>query len=266
MKDDLSEQKFLEYFESRTGIRPRVNHKGEAMLRCPCHDDKNSSLAVNAKKQVWHCFACNKGGGITQFEMFLRKCDRATARRELRAWFRGAPSRTESSPREIVAIYNYTDEDDVLLKQVLRYVPKHFSQRKSDGKGGWNWNVLGVREVPYRLSELIQSTAVFVTEGEKDADGLRALGLAATTNSGGAGKWPKEFASFFAAKTVVVVPDNDDIGRGHAEQVARNLHAVAASVKVVHLEGLMPKEDVSDWLNKGHTKEELLNKWEGLEV
>ena len=64
MKDDLSEQKFLEYFESRTGIRPRVNHKGEAMLRCPCHDDKNPSLSVNlVKKENGSVSPVTKGVG-----------------------------------------------------------------------------------------------------------------------------------------------------------------------------------------------------------
>ena len=32
---------------------------------------------------------------------------------------------------------------------------------------------------------------IFVVEGEKDADNLTALGLLATCNPGGAGKWSK---------------------------------------------------------------------------
>src|ERR1700741_4774614 len=157
MKHDLSEQKFLEYFESLTGRRPRVNHKGEAMLPCPCHDDRNPSLSINARKRVWHCFACNKGGGITQFEMLLRKCDRATARRELRTWLKGKTSGGEATRREIVETYDYTDETGVLLKQVVRFSPKGFAQRKPDGKGGWIWNVQDVRSLPYRLSEVLRA-------------------------------------------------------------------------------------------------------------
>ena len=53
-------------------------------------------------------------------------------------------------------------------------------------------SLLGVERVPYRLPELLNAapdTTVFVCEGEKDCDALHALGLIATTNPGGAGKW-----------------------------------------------------------------------------
>ena len=41
---------------------------------------------------------------------------------------------------------------------------------------------------------------------------------------------------------------------GHAELVARNLHPVAGSVKVLHLQGLQPKGDISDWFDEGHNE------------
>ena len=49
----------------------------------------------------------------------------------------------------------------------------------------------GVRRVLYRLPELLArpDEPVYVVEGEKDADRLASMGLLATTNSGGAGKW-----------------------------------------------------------------------------
>ena len=51
----------------------------------------------------------------------------------------------------------------------------------------------GVRRVPYRLPELIEALAneylIVIVEGEKDAENLRALGVPATTNCGGANKW-----------------------------------------------------------------------------
>ncbi|MCX7428817.1 MAG: hypothetical protein NTW96_24725, partial [Planctomycetia bacterium] len=52
--------------------------------------------------------------------------------------------------------------------------------------------------------------------------------------------------------------DNDDAGRKHGQQVARSLQGLATSVKVVALPGLPPKGDVSDWLDDGHTVDELL--------
>ena len=39
--------------------------------------------------------------------------------------------------------------------------------------------------------------------------------------------------------------------------MARNIHGVAASVKVMELPGLPEKGDVSDWIKAGGTKEQL---------
>jgi hypothetical protein len=164
--------------------------------------------------------------------------------------------------RRIVATYDYTDERGTLLYQVVRYDPKDFRQRRPDGKGGWTWSLGDVRRVLYRLPQLVESAAdgrpVFIVEGEKDADNLAGLGLVATTCAMGAGKWRPEYGEALAGRSVVILPDNDEPGRAHAEAVLRALEPVAASVKVLRLAGLPPKGDVSDWLAAGGTKEELL--------
>lgn len=82
----------------------------------------------------------------------------------------------------IVTTYDYTDEAGQLLFQTVRLDPKDFRQRRPDGKS-WIWNLNGTRRVLYRLPELLATTGnVYVVEGEKDADRLTSLGLAATTN------------------------------------------------------------------------------------
>src|SRR5690606_6029986 len=120
---------------------------------------------------------------------------------------------------EVVKEYDYEDENGELRFQVCRLEPKDFRHRRPDGSGGWTWNMRGVELVPYRLPELIAATAgetVHVVEGEKDADGLAELGLVATCNPGGAGKWREEYCKYFRGKNVVVLPDNDDAGWKHA--------------------------------------------------
>ena len=112
-----------------------------------------------------------------------------------------------------IAEYSYMDEAGELLFQVVRFDPKTFRQRRPDGHGHWTWNVTGVRMVPYRLPELLEAIAsehpVVIVEGEKDVRTAVQLGLVATTNAGGAGKWRDEYDQYFTDADVIIVPDND---------------------------------------------------------
>ena len=81
-------------------------------------------------------------------------------------------------------------------------------------------------------------------EGDKDADRLAGPKLPATCNAAGAGKWRDEYTAQLKAASVeraVIFPDNDDIGRKHAEQVARSCQAAGLQVKIVTLPDLPPK-------------------------
>lgn len=157
-----------------------------------------------------------------------------------------------------VASYAYRDTDGALVFEVVRFDPKDFRQRRPDpeAQGGWAWNLKGVTPVPYRLPELAAAdpaATVFIVEGEKDVEALVALGLVATCNAGGAGKWRPEFAEHLIGRHVVVLPDNDQPGRDHAESVAQSLRGKAASVKIVELPGLPEKGDAWDWIEAGGT-------------
>ena len=123
-------------------------------------------------------------------------------------------------------------------------MPCEFRQRRPDGRGGSVWGLRGVERVPYRLPELLGAVAdrlVFIPEGEKDADNLVKLGLVATCNSEGAGKWRPHFARYFVGRDVVILPDNDDPGRKHAASVTSNLAPVARTVRVLALPDRPPK-------------------------
>jgi hypothetical protein len=89
---------------------------------------------------------------------------------------------------------------------------------------------------------------VFITEGEKDVDRLMSLNLCATTNPMGAGKWKRDYSDWLRGRKVAILPDNDEPGRAHAQQVAKCLAGIAASVTILELPDLPEKGDVSDWL------------------
>jgi 5S rRNA maturation endonuclease (ribonuclease M5) len=170
-------------------------------------------------------------------------------------------SQRAKKKKRIKVAYDYLDANGELLYQVVRFDPKDFRQRRPDGNGGWTWSLNGVQRVPYRLPELLtadKQATTYVAEGEKDVDRLRALGLVATTNPQGAGKWRDEFSEHLRSRHIVVVADNDEDGRQHADQVAQSLHGKAASVKVLELPHLPDKGDVADWLDAGGSAEELV--------
>jgi hypothetical protein len=209
--------------------------------RCPAHDDAHASLSVRATDGGALLVKCHAGCSAAAVV--------AAVGLELRDLF-PAPE----PPRRLAATYDYRDADGRLLFQVVRFEPKDFRQRRPDGRGGWVWKLGDVPRVLYRLPELNAAPAdqpVFVVEGEKDADRLAALGLVATTNVGGAGKWRAEHGRCLAGRAVVVLPDNDAPGRDHARQVVRLTLDHAASVRVLGLPGLPPHGDVSDWLAVG---------------
>jgi 5S rRNA maturation endonuclease (ribonuclease M5) len=218
------------------------------MARCPSHDDLTPSLAFREAHDNRVLITCHAGCTFDEIITALGL--------EKSALF---ASQDNNASRIIVEEYDYRDEQGMLLYQVVRYSPKGFSQRKPDGSG-WVYKLNGVRRVLYRLSKLLtadKSAPVFIVEGEKDADRLISLGLIATTNAGGAGKWRDDYSQYLRGRHAVIISDNDASGRKHAAKVARAIHGEAASIKVVELPGLAEKDDVSDWLDAGHDSNDL---------
>src|SRR5262245_21161134 len=77
--------------------------------------------------------------------------------------------------------------------------------------------------------------------GREGRGTLIERGLVATTNPGGAGKWRYEYSETLRGARVVILPDNDDPGRQHAQSVAQHLQGVAAEVRVPEWRGLPEK-------------------------
>jgi hypothetical protein len=239
----------------------------------------NGSMSVDTQKGTFYSFEDKTGGGVIELIKRERGLDGPAAvewmRNELRL---DVGEGRAPATRRIVATYDYRDERGDLLSQVVRYDPKDFRQRRPDRAGGWAWSVKGVRQVPYRLPEMIAALAqerrVAIVEGEKDADAVARLGIPATCNIGGAGKWPDALSEHFRGSDVVIIPDVDPqakngdgslkyhpdgrpafTGQDHASDVAAKLAGVAKRVRILELPG--PGKDASDWIEAGGTADEL---------
>ena len=117
------------------------------------------------------------------------------------------------------------------LVGLLRYVPVPASR---NGARKMLADAQSVRELFPAPESFEAGETVYVVEGEPDAVAARSLGLAAV-GVPGAKSWRPEWGPRFAGLHVVIVPDCDQPGRALAGDLARDLLAHAASVRLLDL-------------------------------
>jgi putative DNA primase/helicase len=227
---------------------------------CPAHEDGHPSLSVSEGQEgvVMYCQAgCDTGQVLAELDLtFADLFPKAEA------------PRNGSGLGQRIATYPYTDERGLVLFEVIRYEGKEFRQRRKATpadppdkirKGGWVWSLNGTRRVLYRLPKVLQAVQdgqpVWVAEGEKDVHALERAGVTATCNPGGAGKWSGDYARHLAGAEVMIVADQDEPGREHAQAVKASLEAVRASARIV-----FPAvgKDAADHLTAGHGLDEFV--------
>lgn len=230
--------------------------------RCPAHEDHNPSLSISVGADGRVLMTCHAGcateavvtaAGLAMADLFPSTNGNGTM---------------HAIPGDTPVYHEYHDEAGTPVYRVVRSghgKSKRIHQERYDaatrtyvgGRGAMD----GVRRLPYRLVQvqdaIAQGRVVFVVEGEKDADTLSANGLVATCNSGGSGKWHADLTPYFKGARVAVIPDNDDPGRRHADDVTSALGPVAAEVRLVELPDVPAGGDVTDYFERGHDVEEL---------
>ncbi|MCX6995733.1 MAG: AAA family ATPase [Kiritimatiellaeota bacterium] len=180
---------------------------------------------------------------------------------------------SEPGPWKHVETYKYTDAAGNLLFEVARHErddqhgkkEKKFPAHRPDPEhpGKWIDNLQGVERVLYRLPDVLKQVGdeddVFIVEGEKDCNALVGIGLCATCNPGGAGKWLPSYTEALTGATVYVIADKDAAGRSHVQMVAKALYGKAASVRVIELPDRNGNKvkDAADWIAAGGTADEL---------
>ena len=272
----------------RHGCRPQHGREEQWRARCPgpCHrrGDLRPSLGIKGlpDKVIFYCHVCRGAGkaeilnalGLTYADLFAGPSAQVRPRvRHRHRW------------RED---YGYTDINGRLLAVKVRYEPKSFRWRSPRPGGRSEWKKAeGV--TLYRLAQLVDERFVLVVEGERSVCRLVALGFVATCPPSGSSAWLKVYAEVLwraGALEVVVIPDNDSRGRDHARRVVEVCHGfrpgwVGFSIepeepwsawpfaeaddpevqplraKLLELKDLPYRGDVCDWLNAGHTVDEL---------
>ena len=231
---------------------PGAHKAGDGFrARCPAHGGEGANLSIVDSREgvIVKCFS--RGCGLAS----IKKALGLDAKRR---------SNGHVGQR---TVYDYVDKNgNVVHQTVINRQPdgsKKCSQRRPHPTkpDEFTYNLKDITPVLFRLPQLIEAVAnnrtVLLVEGEKCAEAAERLGYVGTTYPMGAGKWKSHYNNHLQAAHVVILPDNDSPGRKHADQVARSIQDLAASVKIVELPELPQKGDIVDWIASGGTKEQL---------
>lgn len=232
-----------------TGYKPEKRGYG-FMAICPAHEDLRPSLSVFMYKGnlVFNCF-----GGCAKDKIK----DLVVIGAETENKGQITYDTTPFWELKVAKTYNYLNAKGKILYQKVRFIPKSFAIRYKKRNGKWGWGMNGHDPVLYNLPNVIRSRRIIVVEGEKNADAIINLGLTATCNYDGAGKWLDSYNRYLYGKEMWLIPDNDDAGIAHMSLVYEKIHKITRS-KIVNLPGLSYKQDPYDWIEMGHTKVEFL--------
>lgn len=141
-----------------------------------------------------------------------------------------------------VATWRYVDLKGNQIASVVRFEPdgtpasktyRPFCRREINGRQTWAPGVPDLRPL-YNLPDIATASTVILCEGEKAAQALADLGIAATTAMQGA-EAPIEKTDWspLNGKTVIVWPDNDAPGFKYSAAVTARLVALGCTVRIV---------------------------------
>ena len=225
------------------------------MARCPAHEDRTPSLAIDEGRSGNVVLKCHAGcpSEAVVAAMGLKMSDLYADSH--------ANHGGKGTEKQTVATYTYTDAEAVPVfyrdrREWLEHgeIKKDVLPRQLDGTRK------GTPPVPYRLHEVAAGIdtdgTIVLVEGEKAADALSESGYTATT-TGSSTSWKPAFAEHFRGARVVLWPDADAPGEQYIADVARDLKGVAADLRVLRFEGKPKGWDAADYFTEGGTDGQL---------
>lgn len=249
---------------------------------CPlCNSGKreNGTPAFNlyANNRKCHCHSCGFDGDIIGLYMAVNQMantrqNYGVAIRALAGMYGLTPidnaqnnHRQASNQRKEISrrahIYCTDTGENFAKKTVVSYdngtKSCYWSLYMPETKRFSGTNLQGRTAPLYHVQNLAQSTdTIYFAEGEKDVERLESWGYTATCMPNGANQttWHKEYNKYLNQRDIVILCDNDEAGVKYGQTVAKNVHSIAKSVKIIPARAIWskcPKKwDISDIADK----------------
>ncbi|MDU7214528.1 CHC2 zinc finger domain-containing protein [Clostridium sp.] len=280
---ELQDIDLKELIESETGSR--FNRDG--YICCPFHADKTPSLSVkffpDANKQRFKCWGCNEQGDAIDFISKLNNKSYIEAREYLGLEVTKSNDESlEDKVKDYIEWQLQNNKRGCKLLGLFKFVDINNKAiywkakfRKPDGKketpyyhieGDKVINNRGSDEVPYNLYNVLrgieENKVIIFVEGEKDANMINNIfknkNFVATSIKG-----CKELSVISTENMkVYVLGDTGEAGEKYKYKIKEEFFKNSIEYKEINLPGLKSlgdNKDVTDWLESGHSKKDLLN-------
>jgi len=238
--------------------------------RCPAHEDRQPSLSVSEGddgRALVHCHAnCTPKAICNAVRLGIVDLMPTANTLPSKPGGNGKPKgKTYATAKEAIAVlerkhgkrsgvWTYHDANGDPVGVIVRWDKPEGKDIRPVARRGERWTIGGMPEPKplYCLSDLAGAGRVYITEGEKAADAVHAIGLTSTTSAHGSKSANKTDWSPLAGMECVILPDHDEPGGKYAESVAAILAKLtpAPVVKVLDLPELPVGGDAHDYVKR----------------
>lgn len=283
--DELQDIDLKELIERETGNK----FNKEGYVKCPFHNEKTPSLSVrfnsDTNKYQFKCFGCGTSGDAIDFIAKYKDLDYIGAREHLglviektegqikidkiKSYIEWEIGKFRTS-QELLGIFTFVNVDNSPV-----YYKAKFMDNENERKVCSYYHIeddkvvakRGKEEIPYNLYKTLHAfnndDVVIIVEGEKDANNLNSI-LKGTNYQATSFKGTNDF-SMLEGGRIYVIPDTGKAGEQYKWGIYKELFHGSKEFKFINLLGindLGDNKDVTDWIEAGHTKKDLLAAFE----
>jgi DNA primase len=242
----------------KLGVVFEQENNGEAIGKCPFHEDNKSSFALQIEHGLWKCFAGCGQGNITHFVSKKYGTTITDSEDVLKAVLKPITEDYITPHKNLIDNHKVLDvfckrrglTPDTIKKYKIGFDGDRFTvpvfignvlvniRRYALDCGKGQAKMLNVPEYgsiklfPY---ENLKAETIYLFEGEMDCLLANQNGINGVTVTSGAGTWREEWSSLFRDKKVFICYDIDKAGKKGAHTIAEHLKNFAREIRIINL-------------------------------